>query len=125
MEELSENEAKARFGDRLYVSSLAVVDEVTKIRVVHDATHGVKLNHHIRVLDQLRFPSAGEIKCLMEERRRKKLGGFMILADASKAHRRILVQERAWGLLGCRVRDDKLWINWESEGKDTPVYPIE
>ena len=21
--------------------------------------------------------------------------------------------------------DDKLWINWESEGKDTPVYPIE
>ena len=49
MEELTEVDARRRFGERLYVSSLAVVDEVSKIRVVHDATHGVALNTRIKV----------------------------------------------------------------------------
>ena len=105
MEELTEVEARRRFGERLYVSSLAVVDEVSKIRVVHDATHGVALNNRIKVRDQVRYPGAGEIKCILEERRARGQKGFAILADASKAHRRVLVHPRDWGLLGCRVRD--------------------
>ena len=38
-------EARRRFGERLYVSSMAVVDEVSKGRAVHDATHGVGLSN--------------------------------------------------------------------------------
>ena len=59
MEEMPEEEARKRFGNRLFVSSLAVVDEGEKIRVVHDATHGVELNNRIRVLDQVRYPRSG------------------------------------------------------------------
>ena len=111
MEEFTEEDARKRFGDRLYVSSLAVIDEITKVRVVHDATHGVALNHRIKVRDQVRYPSAGEVKTILEERRARGQKGFAILADASKAHRRVLVHPRDWGLLGCRVRDGFVWVN--------------
>ena len=47
----------------------------------------------------------------MEERKRKGISGFLLLADASKAHRRIAVKEKDWGLLACRVRSDHVWLN--------------
>ena len=41
--------AKKGFGDRLFISSLAVVDEGSKVRVVHDASNEVHLIHRIKV----------------------------------------------------------------------------
>jgi len=102
MEELTEDEAMKRYGNKLYVASLAVVDEVTKVRVVHDATHGVALNNRIKVRDQVRYPGAGEIRCILEERRARGQKGFFILGDASKAHRRISVRPSGWGFWGAR-----------------------
>ena len=34
----------------------------------------------------------------------KGRSGFAILADASKAHRRVRVRPEDWGLQGCRIR---------------------
>ena len=111
MEALSLEEAQARYGDRLYISSLAVIDEGTKIRVVHDATHGVHLNNRIKVLDQVRYPGAGEVQELLRERRGEGRRGFALLGDASKAHRRVQIVPRDWGLQACRVRDGRVWLN--------------
>ena len=48
MIEMDEEEARRRYGKTLHLASLAVVVEKEKIRVVHDATHGVQVNHRIR-----------------------------------------------------------------------------
>ena len=45
MEEMSVEEATERFGNRLYVAALAVVEEPNKIRVVHDGSNTVQVNH--------------------------------------------------------------------------------
>ena len=47
MEKLTIAEAKERYGDRIAISSLAVLVEENhngKKRVIHDATHGTKVN---------------------------------------------------------------------------------
>ena len=33
------------------------------------------------------------------------------MGDATKAHRRVHILEKDWGLLACRVRDSKVWLN--------------
>ena len=41
MEEVTDEEARKRYGERLCMGFLGVVDEKTKIRVVHDGSNGV------------------------------------------------------------------------------------
>ena len=45
MKEMYEDEAKKIYGSRLFVASLAVVQEPCKIRVVHDGSNGV----HVKI----------------------------------------------------------------------------
>ena len=58
MEEVTDEEARRRHGERVCIGSLAVKDEKTKIRVVHDGSHGVHVNHRIKTRDQVRMPRA-------------------------------------------------------------------
>ena len=51
MVELPEAEARAIYKDRLAIAALGVVEELDKIRVVHDGSHKVHVNHRIRVKD--------------------------------------------------------------------------
>ena len=54
MERLTLEQAKERFGDKVAVSSLAVLVEEAhgnKKRIIHDATHGTKINNRIRCRD--------------------------------------------------------------------------
>ena len=48
MEERTDEDAKAEFGDRLFIAALAVVVEPTKLRVVRDGSHVVQVNNRIR-----------------------------------------------------------------------------
>ena len=113
MEEMTDAEAQRRFGDKLYIASLAVIEEKDKVRVVHDGTNGVQVNNRIRVRDQVRSPGAGELRALLRER--QEVGGgrkwLALLGDASKAHRRIKVRREDWGLQGCRLEPGKVWVN--------------
>ena len=49
--------ARARYGDRLTIASLSVLekgtteDAVVEVRVIHDGTKGVHVNNLIKVLD--------------------------------------------------------------------------
>ena len=111
MVELPEEEAKKTYGDRLVIASLGVVQEKTKIRVVHDGSNNVHVNHRIRVRDQLRCPGAGELKTIMQESKREGSRLFSILGDVSKAHRRIKIHPKDWGYQACKLTKGTVWLN--------------
>ena len=79
--------------------------------MVHDATHRVHINHKIKPRDQLRCPGAGELLTLLVEWRESDTKVFMLMGDASKAHRRIKIREADWGYQGCRTRKGRVWLN--------------
>jgi len=67
--ELTDAEAKKRYGEELFIAGLAVIKEPGKIRVVHDGTNGFHVNNRIRPKDQLRYPGAGEIRAMLREKK--------------------------------------------------------
>lgn len=111
MVELTDAEAKAEYGDRLRIAALAVVVEPTKIRVVHDASNHVGVNHRIRPKDQTRSPGAGELRTLLQEMHTEGVRGFGLAGDVSKAHRRIKIRREDWGWQACRLREGHVWLN--------------
>ena len=58
-----------------------------KKRLIHDATHGVTVNHRIRCRDKLRAPEAREKKQLL------LAIAFSVVGGISKAHRRFKHKE--------------------------------
>ena len=116
MERISLEEAGRRYGDKIAISSLAVLVEEShgnKRRVIHDASHGVKLNNRIRCRDKLRSPGAREKQYLLAHYADKGTTLFSLVGDISKAHRRFLHAPEERGLLSCRVSedDDHIYIN--------------
>ena len=111
MIEMSDEEAKQEFGDRLHVAALAVVEEPGKIRVVHDGSNAVLVNHKIRPRDQTRAPGAGEVRAIMREKAVSGKKLFALAGDVAKAHRRIKVRRADWGFQACRLRPGSLWLN--------------
>ena len=113
MKEYSESDFKAKFGNDIAVSALAVIveDSGDKIRVLLDATHGTCVNNRIRCRDKLRMPSVKERHTLMRERRSRGEIPLSLLADFSKAHRWVRIKEREHGLLACQVEPGRVWTN--------------
>ena len=110
---MSDEEAVKKYGSCLHLAGLGVVEEKDKVRVVHDGTHGVGVNNRIRVMDQVKSPTAGEIRALMREKygRRFGLRQLLLMGDVSKAHRRVKVREQDWGYQACRLHPGKVWVN--------------
>lgn len=116
MEKLTIEQAKERYGDRIAISSLAVLVEENhqgKKRVIHDATHGTKVNNRIRCRDKTRSPSAREKQYLLAYFQRNRSSVFSLVGDISKAHRRFLHAPEERGLLACRIleSDPFIYIN--------------
>ena len=111
MIEIGLGEARAKF-DNLAVASLGKIEKKDgSYRVIHDGTHGLDVNSQIRARDQLRNPTAGDLRTLMQ-----LLPGsfFALTGDVKGAHRLVKVAERDWGLQACRsgARGDQwLWLN--------------
>ena len=88
-------EARKEWGDDLVVASLAAVAkdlEKDGWRIVYDATHGVRLNHRIRIRDQVRMPAWQDVSRILEAVRDEEASiRFCLKYDVSKAHRRIQV----------------------------------
>jgi hypothetical protein len=111
MEELAEDVARARFGAKLAIAALGVVEEKGKIRVVHDASHKVHVNHRIKVRDQIRCPGAGDIRTILRERVSAGVKSFGVMGDVSKAHRRVKIRDQDWGYQACQLEPGRIWIN--------------
>lgn len=111
--------AKEKYGDQLRVAPLALVEERGgSFRVVHDATHHVKVNHRIRVRDLEEMPTAADVAAAInaDPMPGSQLVGFVW--DVAKAHRRVPVHPDDWGWQACAVDqppdagDLDLWELW-------------
>ena len=116
MEKMDLDEAQSRFGDKIAISSLSVlVEEMhgNKKRIIHDATHGTKINNRIKCRDKQRSLGAREKLYLLDYYKRKKQVIFSLVGDISKAHRRFLHHPSERGLLACKVnpKDKFIYIN--------------
>ena len=100
MEKMTLGEFKARFGENRAIASLAVIvedEEKDKKRIIHDATHGVRVNHRIRA------PGAREKKQILRELQANKEIAYSVVGDISKAHRRYKHQASEHGFMGCQI----------------------
>ena len=61
MAKMSMGEFLERYGEHTAIAALAVIvedEELDKKRIIHDATHGVRVNHRDKCRDKLRSPGA-------------------------------------------------------------------
>ena len=83
---------------------MIVEDElVGKKRMIHDASHGVRVNNRIRCRDKIRAPGAREKKQLLREMMEAREVAFSVVGDIAKAHRRFKHREEEHGYLGCQI----------------------
>ena len=101
---------KAKYGEHKAIAALAVIVEdesVGKKRMIHDATHGVRVNHRIRCRDKIRAPGAREKKQLLREMMEARQVAFSVVGDIAKAHRRFKHRVEEHGYPGCQIDSRK------------------
>ena len=116
MDRLEEGEFERVYGEHRAVAALAVLVEdetVGKKRVIHDATHGVCVNHRIRCRDKVRMPGPREKRALLEEFHERKEAVLSMVGDFEKAHRRFLYHPSERGYLACKASegDGHVYVN--------------
>ena len=75
MEKMSMEAFVDRYGENRAIAALAVIvedEDKGKKRLIHDATHGVRVNHRIRCRDKIRAPPAREKKQISWRRWREE-----------------------------------------------------
>ena len=106
---LPEAEARARYGDRLAIASLAALekgvdgDGDVDVRVLHDGTNGVNVNRFIKVLDGGTSPTAQDLKATTRLQASTGLPHLGVTIDVEGAHRVYVVREEDWPLQACQV----------------------
>ena len=101
MEKMTLKEARSKFLE-VAVAPLAVVeDKPGKTRVIHDASNYVLVNHRIRVQDAELCPTALDVQAAVRNDPCLRPPIIALVADVSKAHRRIPVVEEDWGYMAC------------------------
>ena len=102
MAKMTMGESLERYGEHTAIAALAVIvedEELDKKRIIHDATHGVRVNHRIKCRDKLRSPGAREKKHLLREHEEEGETAFSV----AKAHRRYKHAAKEHGYLACQV----------------------
>ena len=111
MQRWDEQRARDEFPGKVRVAAIGALEKAGgSFRIIHDATHEVKLNPEIVVRDQTRGPGIPEVRVIMAD-----LGPepryFALAGDVKRARRLVKVRRQDWGLLACRLRDGELWLN--------------
>ena len=109
MTKMALGEALELYGDNLVIAATgAIAKKGTvpggEVRVIYDGTNGVFLNYGIKIRDQIKFPTAPDLKAVMAELHEEAGSNFSLVFDISKAHRRIPVLPEEWGRQACQVR---------------------
>lgn len=106
MIKMTHKEAKDKYGERLLLGAMGVVEEgADKFRLIHDGSHHTLINHRIRARDHIPGPLVGDIAAMMkdaEDAEHKTLG---LVWDFTSAHRVIAVHPEDWGLQACTLAD--------------------
>ena len=100
MTETTVGAALAEYGEALEIASTAAIekkDRTDEVRVIFDGSNGVDLNKHIRVRDQVKYPTAADAKAVVAEAADEGGPHFSLVYDITKAHRRIATVREDWG----------------------------
>ena len=112
MVEIPLSEAIASYGPKLSIASLGAIEKKDgSYRVVHDGTHGVNINAKIKLRDQLRNPTAGDLCSVLKY---MPQAAFGLTGDIKRAHRLAKVAEQDWGYQACRSGargPEWIWLN--------------
>ena len=83
------------------------------VRPLHDGTHFVQVNNHIKFQDQLQYPGPHDAAALLRETCETRDSYFVLGADISAAHRLVKVRKSDWHLLCCKARSESAttWVN--------------
>ena len=102
-------------GSALRVAAQGILDKPDGgHRIIHDGTHGVKLNNEISIQDRLENPGPRELATIMNlSVSANERVIFGLNADVATAHRRVKVKESDWGVLACKTSTsaDTIWLN--------------
>jgi len=116
MKPISQKEAAKQYpGKALRIAAQGILDKPDGgHRIIHDGTHGVRLNNEIQVLDKLENPGPRELATIMKAS--AEAGEhviFAINADIAKAHRRVRVRPSDWGVQACKTSSSAkvVWLN--------------
>ena len=108
---MSEEEVKERYRGRLAVAALGAVPKElgsSVVRVTHDGSFSVDVNHRIKVRDRMRFPMIDDASAMLlqvEEEVSRSRGPvrFSLIYDIARAHKLVPVEEKDWGLQAFRL----------------------
>jgi hypothetical protein len=114
MFEIPLSEARERYpGDSLRITAQGAIEKSDDtFRILHDGTHGVRINNEIQVRDQLDFSGPGDAAATMQSSLEEANGvQFAIAGDIKKAHRKVLHRKADWGLMACwdSSEGDSVW----------------
>eukprot|EP00973_Karenia_brevis_P071320 9906156-Karenia_brevis.AAC.1 len=74
--------AQEEYGDHLVMAALGALEkDDTTFRIIHDATHGVKVNPRIRPRDQVRYPAIAEKSRILGKAANRGRSLFGLTAD--------------------------------------------
>ena len=111
MYETSVEQARADLGELSLASLGAIEKKDGSYRVLHDGTHGLAVNSKIRVQDQIRNPSAGDLRRATQA---LPSAFFVLSGDVVRAHRLVKVAQCDWKYQCCRTGakgDNLVWVN--------------
>ena len=106
--------AREKFGDNFVTAALgALAKDDDRVRVLFDATHGVRSNPAVQQRDQLHTPGARDARAEVAYWHDVGVKPFSLKGDVEKAHRRYLVHEDDHEHQLCTLDDgeDEVWVN--------------
>lgn len=112
---MSEREAQDEYKGRLAVAALGAVPKElgsSVVRIVHDGSYSVDVNHRIKVLDRMRFPGIDDASGVLtyvddEVERCPGLMRCSLLYDIARAHKLVPVARQDWGYQAFRLPDGR------------------
>merc|ERR1712013_577071 len=112
MLEVTSSEARAQYGGRLAVAALGAIVKAEReggskeLRVIHDGSNGVQVNHRICVKDGSILPTVDDLRAALSSQAASGLPHFGLTIDVKEAHRQVAIRRADWGLLACRADPD-------------------
>ena len=107
MVRMPSRQALRKHGADLSLAAIGAIEKkgsTSEVRVIHDASHGVLLNHCIRVRDQVRLPTAADNRAALKAMYEESGPHFALGYDIRKAHRRVPVTPEDWGRQACQTQ---------------------
>ena len=102
MAKMTVGEARRRCGQKLTIAALGAIEKSEDVRrVIFDASNTVKVNHRIRVQDQVRVPVWQDAARHVEDASNGAGVRLATAFEARRAHRHIPIREEDWGGVPC------------------------